>query len=60
MFARIRTHPSTIHNVLPGAGNHLPRVVLFKPKDFRDVAVGIVECFPEEIRGTFGRRQPFQ
>ena len=47
-------------NALPGACHQLPRVALFQAKDCRDIAVGIVERLPKDVRGPFGRREPFQ
>jgi hypothetical protein len=43
LLDRIHGHPSALGDVLPGASHYLTRVGLFKPKEFRDVAVGIAE-----------------
>ena len=60
VLGRTCGHASAIGDVLPGASHYLPSVGHFKPKDGRDVAVGIVERFSEDVRGSFGRRQPLQ
>lgn len=44
-------------NVLPGARHHLARVGLSEPQDVRNLAVGIVERLPEDVRRSFGGRQ---
>jgi hypothetical protein len=52
-------HASGIGDALPGASHYLPRVGLFESEDVRDVAVRVVERFPEDVGGSFGATQPF-
>src|SRR5262249_34454306 len=56
-YTRVRV--PAVGDVLSSARDDLPRVRLFNPKDLRDVAVSIIERFSEDVRGSFGRRQPF-
>jgi hypothetical protein len=43
--------------MFPGAGDELTDVCFLHLQDLRDLAVGVIECFAQNICGTFCGRE---